>query len=108
MAGLVAGPTGRIERGEGRKDSGPAGLGQQARIEEGRGRNKKIFFFLFSKVLANHFQLDFVFNSNLIKTNHYKDESAAACMHKKVTNLIFDFNFPKNINFLYLNAHIIS
>ena len=77
-------------------------------MRKGGGEKKKAFFFLFSRVLTNHFQIDFVSNSNLIKTNHYKDESAAACMHKKVTNLIFYFNFPKIINFLYLNAHIIT
>ena len=80
-------------------------MGQQTKIEEGWGGKGISFFFLFSRVLANHFQIDFVSNSNLIKTNHYKkNKSAAACMHQEVTNLIFDFNFTKFIIFLHLNA----
>ena len=92
--------------GEGGERAGGGELGQQARMRKGGGKKKKTFFFLFSRVLANHFRIDFVFNSNLIKTNHYKNKSAAACMRQEVTNLIFDFNFTKFINFLYLNAHI--
>ena len=60
-------------------------------MRKGGGEKKKTFFILFSRVLINHFQIDFVSNSNLIKTDHYKNKSAAACMHQEVTNLIFDF-----------------
>ena len=68
-------------------------------MRKGGGEKKKAFFFLFSRVLTNHFQIDFVSNSNLIKTNHYKNKGAAACMHQEVTNLIFDFNFTKKYYF---------
>ena len=77
-------------------------------MRKGGEEKKEAFFFLFSRVLANHFQVDFELNSNLVKTNHYKNKCAATCMHQEVTNLIFDFNFTKNIIFLYLNAHIIT
>ena len=104
------GPTQEGTGGGGKEESERADgrMGQQARIEEGKGREKKTFFFLFSRVLANPFQVEFEFNSNLVKTNHYKNKSAATCMRQEVTNLIFDFNFTKFINFLYLNAHIIT
>ena len=100
-----------MSKGESR--AGLAGLARRSwasrpELRKGGGEKKKAFFFLFSRVLANHFRIDFVFNSNLIKTNHYKNKSAAACMNQEVTNLIFDFNFTKFINFLYLIAHVIT
>ena len=92
------------ETREGEKGEWAGGreLDQQARMRKGGEEKKKTFFFLFSRVLATHFQFDFVSNSNLIKTNHYKkiiNKGAAACMHQEVTNLIFDFNFTKKYYF---------
>ena len=60
---LLAGPreAGLVGWHRGRKASGPAEkeTGQQAKMKKG-GEKKKTFFFLFSRVLANHFQIDFV------------------------------------------------
>ena len=95
--------------GEGEGERASSGSwASRPELRKGGGEKKKAFFFLFSRVLANHFQIDFVSNSNLIKTNHYKNKGAAACMHQEVTNLIFDFNFTIFIIFLYLNARIIG
>jgi len=49
---------------QGRKPSwagwaGAEELGQQARMRKGGGEKKKAFFFLFSRVLTNHFQIYF-------------------------------------------------
>ena len=106
---------GKWEESKGGRCAGRRGNERAARPEragpegrKGEEEKKKTFFFLFSRVLANHFQIDFESNSNLVKTNHYKNKCAAACMHQEVTNLIFDFNFTKIIIFLYLNAQIIT
>ena len=83
-----------VSKGESR--AGLAGLAQRSwvsRPEWGRvgEKRRKHFSFYFFRVLTNHFQIDFLSNSNLIKTNHYKNKGAAACMHQEGSNLIFDF-----------------
>ena len=64
----------RKETGGGEGEGERAGSGSWAsrpELRKGGGEKKKAFFFLFSRVLANNFQIDFVFNSNLIKTTQH-------------------------------------
>jgi hypothetical protein len=73
----------------------------------GQGEEEYFLFSFFFSNTSNTFSNSFCTPFLLeIKTNQSQIKYAAACMHKHVANLIFDFIFLKIIISLNFHAHI--